>query len=51
MDFKLEIKLRQLFKICPQLRLIMDKYLLKMKEPQVTNVCKVTTIKSKKLIK
>ncbi len=45
MNLKLEIKLGQLLKICPRLKLIMDKYLLKMKEPQVTNVCKVTTIK------
>ncbi len=47
MNLKLEIKLGQLLKICPQLILIMDKYLLKMKEPQVTNVCKITTIKIK----
>jgi hypothetical protein len=45
MNLKLEIKLGQLLKIFPQLKLIMDKYLLKMKEPQVTSVCKVTIIK------
>ncbi len=33
MNLKLETELGQLLKICPQLRLIMDKYLLKMKEP------------------
>ncbi len=43
MNLKLEVKLRKLLKICPQLRL--RNYLLKMKEPQVTDVCKVTTMK------
>ncbi len=47
MNLKLEVKLGKLPKICPQLRLIMEKYLLKMKEPQVTDVCKVTIMKIK----
>jgi hypothetical protein len=45
MNLKLEIKPGQLLKICPQLKLI-KKYLLKMKQPQLTNVCKITTIKN-----
>lgn len=47
MNLKLEVKLRQLLNICPQLGLIMEKYLLKMKEPHVIDVCKVTTMKIK----
>ncbi len=43
MNLKLEVKLGQLLKICEQLRL--RKYLLKMKELQVTDVCKVTIMK------
>ncbi len=45
MNLKLEVKLGQLLRISPQLKLIMDNYLLQMKEPQVTNVCKITTMK------
>ncbi len=45
MNLKLEVKLGQLLRICPQLKLIMDNYLLQMKEPQVTNVCKITIMK------
>jgi hypothetical protein len=43
MNLKLEVKLGQLLRICPQLKL--KKYLLKMKEPQMTDVCKLTTMK------
>ncbi len=43
MNLKLEVKLKKILKICPQLRL--RNYLLKMKEPQATDVCKVTTMK------
>jgi len=47
MNLKLEVKPRKLPKICLQLMLIIEKYLLKMKEPQVTDVCKVTIMKIK----
>jgi hypothetical protein len=36
MNLKLEVKLKKLLKICPQLRL--RNYLLKMKKPQVTTM-------------
>jgi hypothetical protein len=45
MNLKLEVKLQQLLRIFPHLRSIMEKYLLKMKDTQVIDVCKVTTMK------
>ncbi len=33
----------QLMRICPQLRGMVEKSLIKMKEDQVANVCKITT--------
>jgi hypothetical protein len=47
MNLKLKIKLGKLLRICPRLKLIKEKYLLKIKEPQMIDVCKVTTIKIK----
>jgi len=44
MNFKLEMKLGQLFRICPQLRKMMEKSLLKIQKTQVANVCKIITI-------
>jgi hypothetical protein len=44
---KMEVKLGQLLNICPQLRKIMTKSLLKMEEAQIADVCKVTTTKIK----
>jgi len=44
MNLKLEMKLGQLLKICPQLIKMMEKSLLKIQKPQVANVCKITTI-------
>jgi hypothetical protein len=41
MNLKLEVKLGQLMKICPQVRAMVEKFLLKMKEDHVVNVCKV----------
>jgi hypothetical protein len=40
---KLEIKLGQLMKICFQLRRMVEKSLIKMKENHVVDACKVTT--------
>jgi len=45
MNSKIKVKLGQLLEICPQLRKMMTKSLLKMGEVQITNVYKVTTIK------
>lgn len=45
MNLKLEVKLQQLLRNFPHLRSIMEKYLLKMKDTQVIDVCKVTTMK------
>jgi hypothetical protein len=45
MTLKLQIKLGQLLKICPQLMKMMEKSLMKMKTNQVMDVCKVNTIK------
>jgi hypothetical protein len=45
MTLKLEVKLGQLLRICPQLMKMMEKSLMKMKTNQVTNVCKVNTVK------
>ncbi len=45
MILKLEIKLGQLFKICPQLMKMMERSLMKMKTNRMTDVCKVNTIK------
>ncbi len=42
---KIEVKLRQLLEICPQLKETMTKSLLKMGEALIADVCKVTTIK------
>jgi hypothetical protein len=42
---KIEVKLRQLLEICPQLKEMMTKSLLKMGEALIADVCKVTTIK------
>jgi hypothetical protein len=43
MNSKLDVKLGQLMRICPQLRGMVEKSLIKMKVNQVVNVCKVTT--------
>jgi hypothetical protein len=40
---KLEVKLGQLMKICPQLKGMVEKSLIKMRKDQVVDVCKVTT--------
>jgi len=40
---KLEVKLGQLMRICPQLKGMVEKSLIKMREDQVVDVCKVTT--------
>jgi hypothetical protein len=45
MNSKIEMKLGQLLKICPQLRKTMTKSLLKMEETLIANVCKDTTTK------
>jgi len=42
-NWKLEMKLGWLMKICPQLKGMVTKSLIKMKEGQVVDVCKVTT--------
>jgi hypothetical protein len=47
MNSKIEMKLGQLLEICPQLREIMTKSLLKMEEVHIANVCKVITTKIK----
>jgi hypothetical protein len=41
MNLKLQVKLGQLMRICLQLRGMVKKFLIKMKEDQVANVCKV----------
>jgi hypothetical protein len=43
MNLKLEVKLGQLMRICLQLRGMVEKSLIKMREDQVANVCKITT--------
>ncbi len=43
MHSKIEVKLGQLLKICPKLREMMTKSLLKMGETQIVDVYKVTT--------
>jgi hypothetical protein len=45
MTLKLEVKLGQL-RICPQLMKMMEKSLMKMKTNQMTNVCKVSTVRA-----
>jgi hypothetical protein len=40
MNFKFEVKLGQLLRICPQLRKMTKKSLLKIQKTQVVNVCK-----------
>jgi hypothetical protein len=45
MNSKIEVKLGQLLEICPQLREMMTKLLLKMGEVQIVDVCKTTTTK------
>jgi len=45
MNLKLEVKLQQLLRIFPHLRSIMEKYLLKVKDTEVIDVCKVTIMK------
>jgi hypothetical protein len=47
MNSKIEVKLGKLIEIFPYLRKIMTKSLLKMEEPHIANVCKVTTTKIK----
>jgi hypothetical protein len=42
MNSKLEMKLGQLMRICPQLKRVVERSLIKMKEDQVAYVCKVT---------
>ncbi len=43
MNSKLEVKLGQLMKICPQLKGMVERSLIKMKEDQVVDVCKIRT--------
>jgi hypothetical protein len=43
LNMKMKVKLRQLIKICPQLRKIFKKFCLRMQEEHVPNVCKVGT--------
>jgi hypothetical protein len=43
MNLKLKVKLKHLMIICPQLRGMVETSLVKMKEDQVANVCKVIT--------
>ncbi len=43
MKFKLEVKLGELMRICPQLKRMVKKSLIKMRKDQVVDVCKVTT--------
>jgi hypothetical protein len=43
MNLKLEVKLGQLMIICPQLRGMVEKSLVNMKEDEVADVCKVIT--------
>jgi hypothetical protein len=43
MNSKLEVKLGQLMKICPQLKGMVEKSLIKVKEDHVVNVCRITT--------
>jgi hypothetical protein len=43
MNLKLEVKLGQLMRICPQLRGMVEKSSIKMKEDQVVDDCKVAT--------
>ncbi len=45
MTLKLEVKLGQLLRICPQLMKMMEKSLMKMKTNQVIDVCKVNIVK------
>jgi hypothetical protein len=45
MNSKMEMKLGQLLKICPQLREMMIKSLLKMEEAQIVDVCKFIATK------
>jgi len=45
MNSKIEVKLGQLLEICPQLRKMMIKSLLKIGEAQIADVCKVTSTK------
>jgi len=40
---KMEVKLRQLIKICPQLQKILAKFFLKMQNEHVPNVCRFGT--------
>jgi hypothetical protein len=44
MTLKLEVKLGQLLKICPQLMKMMEKFLMQMKTNQVTDVCEINTL-------
>ncbi len=46
MNSKLEVKLGQLRRLCPQLKDMIEKSLLKMREAQVIDICKVTTTKA-----
>jgi hypothetical protein len=45
MNSKIEMKLGPLLEICPQLRKLMIKSLLKMEEIHIANVCKVIATK------
>jgi hypothetical protein len=42
-NVKMEVKLGQLIKICPQLQKILAKFFLRMQEEHVPDVCKVGT--------
>jgi hypothetical protein len=43
MNLKLEVKLGQLVRICPRLKGMLEKSLIKMKLNHVVDVCKITT--------
>ncbi len=43
LNVKMEVKLGQLIKICPQLRKILAKFFLRMQEEHVPNVCRIGT--------
>jgi hypothetical protein len=45
MTLKLEVKLGQFLRICPQLMKMMEKSLMKMKTNQMMDVCKVSIVK------
>jgi hypothetical protein len=47
MDLKIEVKLRKLLQIFPQMKRLLENYLAKMKFRNIINPCKVATTKEK----